>query len=203
MTTKGRLCADRAGVTTIEFAMVMPVFLLALVGCLDLGQMVYAVGVLDGAVEKAARDSTLETGDTSAADAKVRRAIAPVLPGAQVTSTRKSYFDFAHANKGEVLNDANGDGECTPASPGVQAETFTDENGNGRYDKDLSQSGNGGANDVIVYTVSVQYDPVFAMPFVPLDWSRRTISSTAVKRNQPYALQAGSYTSKPETCRAS
>lgn len=186
--------------TTVEFAIVMPVFLLALVGCLDLGQMVYAVGVLDGAVEKAARDSTLETGNTSAADAKVRRAIGPILPGAQVTSTRKSYYDFAHANKGEVLDDRNGDGLCTPASPGIEAERYTDENGNGRYDKSLGKTGNGGANDVIVYTVTVRYDPVFAMPFVPLDWSRRSISSTAVKRNQPYALQQGAYTSKPENC---
>ncbi|MGV3510826.1 MAG: TadE/TadG family type IV pilus assembly protein [Novosphingobium sp.] len=195
------LSSDRAGVTTLEFAIVMPIFLMMLIGCLDLGQMVYAVGVLDGAVEKAARDSTLETGDTSAADAKVETAIRPVLPGAIVSSTRQSYFDFAHASKGEILNDANGDGECTPASEGVEAETFTDENNNGTYDKDLGQTGNGGANDVIVYTVTVRYDPVFKVPLIPLDWSRRTISSTAVKRNQPYGLQTGAYTSRPETCR--
>jgi Flp pilus assembly protein TadG len=185
---------DGSGVTTIEFAFVMPVFLLALVGCLDLGQMVYAVGVLDGAVEKAARDSTLETGDTTVADAKVETAISPVLPGAEITSTRKSYFDFAHANKGEPLNDRNGDGACSTG------ESYTDENGNGSWDEDLGRSGNGGANDVIVYTVTVRYDPVFAIPFLPIDWRTRQISSTAVKRNQPYALQEGNYVSTPRVC---
>lgn len=194
MTRHPQLVRDRNGVTTVEFAMVMPVFLLALVGCLDLGQMVYAIGVLDGAVEKAARDSTLETGNTANADAAVTSAVGKILPGARISSTRKSYFDFAHANKGEPLNDTNGDGLCSTG------EGYTDENGNGSWDDDLGRTGNGGANDVIVYTVTVRYDPVFAIPLLPLDWSEREISSTAVKRNQPYALQEGSYGSTARVC---
>jgi Flp pilus assembly protein TadG len=190
----GRILLDRGGVTTVEFALVTPVFLLALVGCLDLGQMVYAIGVLEGAVEMAARDSTLETGNTSTADAEVLSAVSEVVPGATMTSTRKSYFDFAHANKGEALDDINDDGLCSPG------ESYTDENGNDSYDDDLGVVGNGGANDVIVYTVTVSYDPVFAIPLVPLDWSRRTITSTAVKRNQPYALQDGSYGTSAKAC---
>ncbi len=185
---------DRRGVTTIEFALVAPVFLMVIIGCLDLGQMVYAKGVLDGAVEKAARDSSLETGDTSLADGKVRSTITKVLPKATVSSTRKSYFDFTNANKGEALDDKNGDGECSTG------ESYTDRNGNSRWDEDLGEDGNGGANDVIVYTVRVAYDPVFAVPLVPINWSRREIVSTAVKRNQPFALQEGSYASQPRTC---
>ncbi|MDP3550554.1 MAG: pilus assembly protein [Novosphingobium sp.] len=192
--TARRLRTDKRGVTTIEFALVAPVFLMVIVGCLDLGQMVYAKGVLDGAVEKAARDSSLETGDTSLADGMVKNTITKVLPNATVSSTRKSYFDFTNANKGEDLDDENGDGECS------EDESFTDLNGNDRWDEDLGEDGNGGANDVIVYTVTVAYDPVFAVPLVPIDWSRREIESTAVKRNQPFALQDGSYTSQPGKC---
>ncbi|MBB4612403.1 TadE/TadG family type IV pilus assembly protein [Novosphingobium taihuense] len=194
MTVRQQLARDSQGVTTIEFAMVMPVFLLALVGCLDLGQMVYAIGVLDGAVEKAARDSTLETGNTANADAAVTSAVEKILPGARISSTRKSYFDFAHVSRGEPLNDTNGDGLCSTG------EGYTDENGNGSWDDDLGRTGNGGANDVIVYTVNVRYDPVFAIPFVPIDWREREISSTAVKRNQPYALQEGGYGSTARVC---
>jgi len=192
--TARKLRSDKRGVTTIEFALVAPVFLMVIVGCLDLGQMVYAKGVLDGAVEKAARDSSLETGDTSLADGMVKNTITKVLPNATVSSTRKSYFDFTNANKGEDLDDENGDGECS------EDESFTDLNGNDRWDEDLGEDGNGGANDVIVYTVTVAYDPVFAVPLVPIDWSRREIESTAVKRNQPFALQDGSYTSQPGKC---
>ncbi|MFY7837803.1 MAG: TadE/TadG family type IV pilus assembly protein [Novosphingobium sp.] len=189
-----RLLADRRGVTTIEFVIVAPMFLMLVIGCLDVGQLVYAKGVLDGAVEKAARDSSLETGDTSLADDLVEKTIKKVLPRATVASKRKSYFDFVNANKGEKLDDANGDGECSPG------ESYTDRNGNQRWDDDLGKDGNGGANDVIVYTVTVTYDPTFQVPLVPVDWSRREITSTAVKRNQPFALQTGSYSSQPRTC---
>lgn len=188
------LLSDRRGVTSIEFVIVAPMFLMLVIGCLDLGQLVYAKGVLDGAVEKAARDSSLETGDTSLADSRVEKVIKKVLPGATVASTRKSYFDFVNANKGEKLDDANGDGECSPG------ESYTDRNGNQRWDDDLGKDGNGGANDVIVYTVTVAYDPTFQVPLVPMDWARREITSTAVKRNQPFALQTGSYSSQPRTC---
>lgn len=178
-----RLLADPAGVTVIEFALVAPMFLLLIVGCLDLGQMVYAVGVLDGAVEKAARESTLETGDTTAADAQVEDVILKVLPGADVSSTRRSYFDFSDIERPERWNDANNDGACS------EGENYVDENNNGDWDSDVGSTGNGGANDVVMYTVTVRYDPIFALPLVPIDWSRREIASTAVRRNQPFATQ--------------
>lgn len=179
----GALIADRSGVTVIEFALVAPVFLMLIIGCLDLGQMVYAVGVLDGAVEKAARDSTLETGDTTAADAKVEAVIRQVLPGADISSTRRSYYEFSDIERPERWNDANNDGTCSTG------ENYVDENGSGDWDSDVGSSGNGGANDVVMYTVTVRYDPIFQVPLVPIDWSRREIASTAVRRNQPFATQ--------------
>lgn len=185
LTNSGALLNDRSGVTVIEFALVAPMFLLLVVGCLDLGQMVYAVGVLDGAVEKAARDSTLETGDTTAADAQVEDVILKVLPGADVTSTRRSYFDFSDIARPERWNDGNNDGTCS------EGENYVDENNNGDWDSDVGSTDNGGANDVVMYTVTVRYDPIFALPLVPIDWSRREITSTAVRRNQPFATQDG------------
>ncbi len=189
----GLLC-DAAGVTVVEFALVLPVFLMVLVGSLDLAQMVYAKAVLDGVVEKASRDSALETGDTTLADGVVRQAISQVLPGSRVSVTRKNYFDFTNANRGEELDDVNGDGECSPN------EAYTDLNNNDHWDKSLGADGNGGANDVIVYTVNVSYEPAFALPLVPLDWSTRDISATAVKRNQPFGRQSGNYSERPKTC---
>lgn len=199
MTARARIRAwslwsDNEGVTAVEFALVAPVFLMIIAGSLDLGQMVYAKSVLDGAVEKAARDSALETASTQAADAIVKRAVWEILPAARVTATRKNYFDFNNANRGEELDDVNGDGACSPG------EAYTDLNGNDAWDEDLGAEGNGGANDVIVYSVNVSYEPVFAMPMVPLDWSTREISATAVKRNQPFGKQSGSYSARPKVC---
>lgn len=183
----------QGGSVVTEFAIILPMFLLLIVGCLDIGQMAYAVGVLDGAVEKAARDSTLETGDTRAADAKVSEIILKVLPGATISSTRKSYFAFSDIDRPERWNDANNDNTCSTG------ETYVDENNDGIWNEEIGRNGNGGANDVVMYKVTVRYDPVFAIPLVPLDWNEREISSLAVRRNQPFALQDG-YGSGSGTC---
>lgn len=177
------LAVDRSGVTATEFAIIAPVFLSLLVGTFDLGQMAYGISVLNGAVQKAARDSALETANTDQADAVVEQIISPVFPGARVSSTRTSYYDFVDIGRAERWNDANNNGDCDIG------ESYVDENDNGQWDRDVGVSGNGGANDVVVYRVSVRYTPIFKVPFMPEQWNERTLTSTAIKKNQPFATQ--------------
>jgi Flp pilus assembly protein TadG len=188
-----RLAADARGVTIVEFAIAAPVFLLLLIGMLDMGQMIYGKALLSGAVEAAARSSSLETGDTEAADAIVQARVQQVLPGVTVASTRTSYYDFADIGRAEQWNDADGDGTCN------DGEAYTDENANGDWDRDIGVSGNGGANDVVIYAVSATYDPVFKVPFMPEAWSSRALEATAIRKNQPYANQEN-YSSVAGTC---
>ena len=119
-----RIAQDREGNAILEFAILAPVFLLLLLGTFDIGQMVYGRAVLHGAVEEAARSSSLETANTQVADEKVENALAPILPNASVESSRLSYFDFTDIGRPEAWNDANDDGTCN------DGETFTDENRN-------------------------------------------------------------------------
>ena len=178
----GRIAADREGNAIIEFAILAPVFLLLLLGTFDLGQMVYGRAVLHGAVQEAARTSSLETANTDEADQKVEDIILPILPNATVTSSRVSYLDIADIGRPEAWNDLDDSGTCN------DGETFTDENRNGVWDADVGKSGNGGANDVVLYTVTVDYQPVFKVPFMEQE-DQRTLSATAVKKNQPFADQ--------------
>jgi Flp pilus assembly protein TadG len=164
-----------------------------IIGLLDIGQMIYGKSVLNGAVEAAARASSLETGDTAAADAIVNARIAPILPGVKVDSKRTSYFDFADIGRAEQWNDADRSGDCN------DGEAYTDENGNGAWDKDIGVSGNGGANDVVLYTVTATYEPLFKVPFMPQAWVERSLESTAIRKNQPFATQAD-YSSTAGTC---
>lgn len=187
------LTRDTRGVTLVEFALVAPVFLMMIIGLLDIGQMIYGKSVLNGAVEAAARASSLETGDTAAADAIVNARIAPILPGVKVDSKRTSYFDFADIGRAEQWNDADRSGDCN------DGEAYTDENGNGAWDKDIGVSGNGGANDVVLYTVTATYEPLFKVPFMPQAWVERSLESTAIRKNQPFATQAD-YSSTAGTC---
>lgn len=185
---------DTQGATIIEFAIVVPLFLTLLLGIMDIGQMVYGKSVLAGAVRRAARDSALETRSTTEADAMVLDAIRPVLPGVTITTSRTSYFDFTDIGRPEKWNDANTSGTCD------DGEAYTDENRNGHWDDDVGQAGSdGSANDVVVYTVNASFAPVFKIPFLPSRWSDRTLTATAVTKNQPFGVQAG-YGSSAGTC---
>lgn len=188
-----RLSAEDRGVTIIEFALLAPVFLVMLVGTLDLGQMIYGNAVLNGAVEAAARSSSLETGNIAAADQMVEEQVSYILPGVEVKSARTSYYDFADIGRAEQWNDANGDGTCN------NGEAYVDENGNNSWDEDIGVSGNGGANDVVIYSVKATYDPMFKVPFMPEAWTKRTLTSSAVRKNQPFADQT-EYGSIAGTC---
>ncbi|MCP5397197.1 MAG: pilus assembly protein [Sphingomonadaceae bacterium] len=174
----------RDGVSAVEFAVIAPTFMIMLMGVLDIGHMIYGQSVLNGAVEAAARNASLETADTSAADAQVLNMVGSVLPNASINSTRKSYFDFADIGRAEPWNDEDGNGNCN------DGEIYTDQNANGQWDADVGVAGNGGANDVVIYTVEATYEPVFRIPFMPESWETRTLSSSTVRKNQPFGAQA-------------
>lgn len=189
----GRLRRARGGVAAVEFAMAAPVLLVLLLGIYDIGHMVYVSAVLRGAVQQVARDGTLEIANTAKADAFVREIVGRVAPDAVITTTRKSYYDFADINRPESWNDANNNGVCD------NGEAYTDENRNGQWDANVGKSGNGSAGDVVLYTVTVTYEPLFPVPFTANSDATRTLSATSVKKNQPYALQAG-YGAAARTC---
>lgn len=174
---------DERGATVVEFAIAAPILITLLLGIYDMGHWAYLTAVLRGAVNQAARSDTLEIADTSKADAYVTGIVKGVAPGATVVAKRQSYYDFADIKRAEPWNDKNGNGMCD------NAEAYTDENKNGQWDADVGTSDNGGANDVVLYTVTVTYTPVFFIPFGTGKNTARTISASVVKKNQPYALQ--------------
>lgn len=193
MRALARLEKASDGVAAVQFALVAPVMLMLMMQIFNLGQLVYGKVLLTGAVEEAARTSALETANTSAADAMVSGIVRRVLVNATITGTRKKYSDFADIGRPERWNDANNDGNCS------SGESYVDENRSGSWERDVGASGNGGSNDVVIYTVTAAYDPVFTVPFAPGSWSRTTLSAVAVRKNQPYATQAG-YGSTAGTC---
>lgn len=194
-TKKGvrRLRRDETGVTAVEFSLIAPTFLMLLMGTIDIGQMVYAQSVLNGAVQSAARGASLEGGDTAAADAMVLERVEGIMPGVVLATSRTSYYDFADIERPEQWNDADNNGVCN------DGEAYTDENRNGQWDVDIGVSGNGGANDVVIYEVEATYEPLITVPFASESWSTRKLSSTAIRKNQPFSEQAD-YSSSAGTC---
>lgn len=178
---------DEQGAALVEFAIVLPVLLALLLGALDAGYQLYTRSVLQGEMQKAGRDSTLETSPnrTSIIDDRVTAAVKKVAPNAELFFSRKSYrtFSDAAAAQAEEYTDTNDNGTCDNGEP------FEDANNNGRWDDDGGNDGQGGAKDAVVYTATVDYPRLF--PLARLIGLPPTveISATTVLRNQPYTDQ--------------
>jgi Flp pilus assembly pilin Flp len=177
-----RILADEKGVTVVEFALLTPVLLMALMGMFDLAYNMYMSSMLDGSIQKAARDSTLENAseNTTGVDAAVRAAVLSLAPRADVQPKRTSYLSYSAVGKPEPFEDKNGDGLCKGG------ELFDDVNENGTHDRDQGASGGGGARDVVVYEVKVTYERLFPVTgFLGMP-STFTMTSRMLLSNQPW-----------------
>ncbi|WP_095011062.1 TadE/TadG family type IV pilus assembly protein [Tsuneonella mangrovi] len=179
------LFGDSRGAALVEFALVAPVLLLMVLGMFEMGYNFYIQSQLQGAIQTAARASTIEgaTQTSSQIDARVTNAVHMLKPDATVTFSRRAYTDFSDVHQPEDYTDIDGDGMCDNGEP------FEDANGNGVWDADRGVSGGGGARDAVLYIVTVTYPRAFgAANFVGLSPTFTTQAST-VLRNQPYADQ--------------
>ncbi|WP_425229895.1 TadE/TadG family type IV pilus assembly protein [Sphingomonas sp.] len=186
-----RLRGDDRGVTLVEFAIIAPTMILLIMGLCDLTYQSYVQSILTGAMQKAGRDSTIQgaSNRTGTLDSAVMATVRSVAQNATYTSTRKSYAQFSNIGP-EPFQDNNNNGVYDAAT-----ECFTDLNGNNSWDADPGASGQGGANDVVLYSMNVTYPRLFPMAGL-MGWpSTVTIGATTVLKNQPYANQAA-YTPK-------
>ena len=188
-----RILRDHKGSTIIEFAIVVPVLLLLIIGLFDISYNLYMISALQGIVQKAARDSTLQSANPTAADAAldtmVTNQVHALYPSATVTPTRRFYRTYAEASakQAEAWTDTDHDGTCDHGEP------FTDTNNNGAWDADGGNGGQGGAKDRTVYTVTVTYPRMFPIAKA-MGWPKTvTLAATTLLANQPYADQ-GVYT---------
>ncbi|WP_077146898.1 TadE family protein [Sphingopyxis sp. KK2] len=190
LTALRRLRRDNRGTAITEFALMAPLFLLILMGIFDYSWQMYGKQVLAGAVAKAARAATLESaaGSQTTLDAAVRKQVKLVFKDANVTFDRKSYDSYDEIGDPENYTDSNKNGRYD------KGECFQDVNGNGSWDSDRGKTGNGGAEDVVVYTASMKITrvlPVWRMLGQPQE---STIHSSTVLRNQPYAAATATST---------
>ncbi|MBN8814927.1 MAG: pilus assembly protein [Sphingomonas sp.] len=175
---------DTRGATIVEFAIVAPVMILMMMGIGDLGYQVYAQSILNGAMQKAGRDSAIQGGANATAtiDGKVSAMVKNIAQNATISFTRKNYSSFS-VIKPEPFTDTNGNGVRDTG------ECYTDVNGNKQWDADPGMTGQGGANDVTVYTATVTYPHLFPVTGL-FGWpSTQTITASTLLKNQPYASQ--------------
>jgi hypothetical protein len=176
---------DSHGAYMIELALMMPMFLLFVIGTFDIGLQMYIRSVLRGAVSEAARMNTITASSnvTQAADQLVRDRMMDVAPFGTLTFTRSNFLSFSGVGTAERFDDKNNNGILDTG------DCFKDENENGRWDANRSRSGQGGADDIVEYKVTLTYDKLFPLYNFIGGSNIATVNATSVLRNQPYGFQ--------------
>lgn len=180
---------DTRGATAVEFAFILPLLLVIVLGGIELGMQSYIRALLDTAMDKAARDLTLPSaGDPATRDEineKVRQLIQTAIPQATASFSLKSVDRFSRvSNPSEDFIDTNDNNICD------DGETFTDVNGNGLFDADVTATGWGQAEDVIIYSATITYPRLAPLPEAIGLGDTVTISSQKFMKIEPFAAQA-------------
>lgn len=190
-----RLIDDRSGATLTEFAFVGPVLIIMIMGIFDMAHTQYTSALVNGALQKAGRDMTLENAASrmSVTDARVRAQVLNVAPnGATVEFERLSHFDFSDIGEGEEVIEpaATANQVCDPG------ETYIESNGIAGWQANRGAEGIGGARDAVLYTAIVTYPRLFPMyELIGLSENVNVRAST-VLRNQPFDEQNRSTTTE-------
>jgi len=184
--TFGRLRGDVRGVTVLEFAFVIPPMLFLLMGGGEIVYQAYVQSILDGAIQKAGRDSAIQGGGDRAdeLDGKVLTMVRVVAKTAVIADSKRSYYASFSRMKPETFYDTNSNNRYDAAT-----ECFDDVNGNKTWDADPGTTGQGGANDVTLYQLKVKYDRLFPVTAL-LGWDgTKILTARTLLKNQPYASQ--------------
>ena len=177
---------DTKGATLTEFGFVAPILILMIMGIFDMAHTQYTATMVNGAMQKAGRDLTLENAGSqlNTIDQTVIDAVKTVSPdSATVQLDKLSHYEFSDIGEAEEFTDDNDNGVCDDGEP------FVDANDNGEWDSDRGEDGIGGARDAVLYTAIVKYDRLFPMYGLAGLPQEVEIRASTVLRNQPYDVQ--------------
>ena len=178
---------DTSGATIVEFALILPVLCMMLLGTLDLGYRSYVASVIQGTLHDAARMATVGGVTTGQIQTFVQNRLQAFSRNATITTTTRSYSDYSGVRVAETITQ-----DTAPFGTYNPGDCFQDANGNGGYDTDRGRSGTGGSEDVVYFEVTMTYPHI--MPVGKLfGWSGNvTTTQNTVLRNQPYAARSNS-----------
>ena len=189
-----RLASDEGGVTVVEFAILSLPMMILLIGSLDLAYTSYIHSLMQGALNKAARQATVESPNFSSSgndipekvENSIRSIVGKVAVDATINVKQRSFFDFSRIGDPErLMTDVNGNGRFDEGS----GDCWEDGNFNGKFDTDGGNTGRGRASDVVFYEAEISMPRLFPIhAFVPVSPDISMSIETAV-RNQPYKQQ--------------
>jgi Flp pilus assembly pilin Flp len=182
--TKLPLRRDERGATIVEFALILPVMCMLLLGVIDLGYRSYVTSIIQGALHEAARMATVGGVPTAAIETHVENRLREFSNGATIRTSTRSYAEFTGVKQPETItNDTAPFGVYNPG------DCYQDYNNNSQFDLDRGRGGLGGAEDVVYFEVEMIYPHIVPIgSFLGGTWSDDvTITQNTLLRNQPFA----------------
>jgi len=176
------LIKDRRGATVLEFAIVIPVICTLLTAGFELGYRSYLSAIVQGALLEASRRASIGNVNEQQIENIVRNRVAMISNASNVKEVRKeNFYNFSNVGKPEKIKyDKNGNGVYDATE-----DCYEDANNNNSYDYQ-SNAGLGTADDIIRYTVVVEYPNILPVRRM-FGWgSKQTITASTVLRNQPF-----------------
>ncbi len=188
LTRYSRLTACERGITSIEFAVIAPVFLMMLMGIIEFAMIMFTSSVMESATNNTARYG--KTGFVAGGSTREEQIIANVanrtaglLDPDDITITYTVYSDFDDVGDPEPCVSP-----LAPPCPGTPSVNFVDVNGNGSWDNDMGAAGLGNPGDVVVYTVNYPW-PVVTPIIYAITGSVINLTARTVVRNEPYDVE--------------
>ena len=190
--SRRRLASDESGATIVEFALILVPMLIIILGFMELGYQSYVRSVLQGTLNDVARTATVETpelGDEALPletriENYVKERMHPLVAAGTYDFQIDNYQDFSGVGQPEALvTDVNKNGQYD------SGDCWEDTNPNGTFDTDGARAGVGGADDVVVYDVTLSAPhllPIGGFLGVPDHFNAR---ARTMSKRQPYAQQ--------------
>ncbi|PCI49973.1 MAG: hypothetical protein COB49_04505 [Alphaproteobacteria bacterium] len=175
------------GMAAVEYAMVLPLFVIMTVGGFELGKVYMVNSSLEGAISNATR--TAMTGNVPNSYTNRSDYIADIvlsnLEDAGVTSgvtiSMQVYGSFADIGEPEPYVDANNNSQYDPG------ECFSDINDNTVWDDDMGSSGAGGEENIVLMSVDINLPYMTGiMAHMMGGQDSINLSASTVIRNEPF-----------------
>jgi Flp pilus assembly protein TadG len=181
-----QLATDVRGATVVEFAIIIPVLCTLMAVGFELGYRAYLSSIVQGALLEASRRATVGDKTATEIDQIIKDRVAMLSNAANVKEIKKeNFYNFTNVGKPEKITfDKNNNAAYDAAD-----DCYEDANNNTLYDVNLN-SGLGTADDIVRYTVRVEYPNVMPVNKM-LGWgTKQTITASTVLRNQPFTSRA-------------
>lgn len=174
------------GATAVEFTLVAPLFFMVMWGTVEVAMLGLGSTLLEGAVREAGRVGITgysPEGTTREQHIKntIKKYTINFIDVDKLKIDTKSYTSFGGVGQPETFVDKfpfNGKYD--------EGESFTDTNGNGKWDADQGKSGLGDPGSIVVYTLSYDWEWFAGYAKEIFGVTPVTLKSSVAVRNEPY-----------------